>query len=449
MAGNAKPTSLIASRTCVEVGCCYNTDPLFNKNTQRFHPGPQVFALVKTSISRLLLSRSVLAQASRLAALALVCIGLSGPIAARVMPDLYRVTVNIDSQSPSELKRASREALAELFVRISGQQAVLNQDAIVAAIRDAGRYTKQFSYQRQASAEGEPQLQVALEFESSLVEDTLRRAGLPLWSSNRPSVLVWLAVEDAQGRRFVGAEQDPGLIDALRDNARRRGLALQLPLLDLQDLVALSADDIWRQNSARIDDASERYKPDTILVGRVTQLNNGRWLGRWSYHLGGRRVPFDGETNSGESFIASGLDQVAETLAAEYAIIPVQVAEGGLIMRLTDVRNFVDYARAIQYLEGIVAVHHANVVSLERDELILRLIADGEIAQLKQVFALDRQLQAVTEPGYTGPYPIALNYRWPSEAPPLPPEPEPAAVTAPTDPEAVDAGLESRIEEIN
>lgn len=375
--------------------------------------------------------------------------GVSVPAQARVMSDLYRVTVNIESQSQPELKRASREALAELFVRVSGQQDVLNQGAIVAAVRDAGRFTKQFSYQRENNKEGEPQLQVVLEFEPSLVEDSLRRAGLPLWSANRPTVLVWLALEDSAGRRFVGSDQDPGLIAALRDNARRRGLALHLPQLDLQDLVALSPDDIWQQNVARIDDASERYNPDTVLVGRVTQLNNGRWLGRWSYRFDGRRIPFDGEASSGESFIASGLDQVAETLAAAYAIAPVQVAEGGVLLRLTDVRNFVDYARAIQYLESAVAVRHANVVSLERDELILRLIADGEISQLQQVFSLDKQLLPAIDSSYSGPYPIALNYRWPSQAPPLPPEPEPTGTVEGVESQTTDDALQTRIEEIN
>lgn len=354
--------------------------------------------------------------------LAMVLGAVSGalPAHAKVVPNLYRVSVVIENQSQSELKRASREALAELFVRISGHQAVLGDDVIVAAVRDAGRFTKQFSYRRDENAEGEEQLRVVLEFEPSLVQDSLRQAGLPLWSPNRPSVLVWLVVDDGGERRFVGTENDPELVEALRANAQRRGLALQLPLLDLTDLVALSPDDVWQQNYGKLDEASERYGTDTVLAGRVTHLNNDRWLGRWTFRLNGRQLPLDGESDSAADFIAAGLNQVAETLAAEYAIKPVQMVEGGLLMRLTDVRSFVDYARAISYLESVVAVHHANVVSLEDDELILQLVADGEMSQLRQVFSLDKRLQPATDSIYTGPYPVQVSYRWPSDAPPLP-----------------------------
>lgn len=380
-----------------------------------------------TSLLQILSPRAVVRLHCIALAVLLALAATSPPVAARVLPDLYEVTVAIDSQSSAELRRASREALAELFVRISGHRAVLDNDTIVAAVRDASRFTRQFSYQSETDEDGEQQLRVVLDFESSLVEDTLRRAGLPLWSSNRPTVLVWLVADDEHGRHFVGGDQAPELVAAIREQAIRRGLAVQLPALDLEDLVALSPDDIWRQNFTRIDEAAERYGADSLLVGRVSQLNNGRWLGRWSFRLNGQRIPFEGEAADGKGFIVAGLNQVAETLAGEYAIAPVQAAEGGVLMRLTDVRSFVDYARAIQYLEGIVAVHHANVVSLQRDELILRLIADGEIAQLQQVFSLDKRLQPQLQQDYTGPYPIVLSYRWPSAAPPLPPPPQRAA----------------------
>lgn len=352
--------------------------------------------------------------------LAFVLCTASWMVSARVVTDLYQVNVAIDAQSPAELRRASREGLAELFVRISGHESVLGNDAIVAAIKDASRFTKQFSYERTVDEVGEEQLLVTLEFESSLVVDTLRGAGMPLWSDNRPSVLVWLVVEDADGRRFVGTEKDPQLVAAIRASAERRGLAIQLPFLDLQDLVALSPDDIWQRNQSRLDEAAERYASDSLLTGRVTKLNNGSWLGRWTFSLNGRQIRFDGDADDAVSYIAAGLNQVAEALASEYAITPVATAEGGVLMRLTAVRSFVDYARAISYLESVVAIHHANVVSLQGDELILSLVADGEMSQLQQVFSLDKRLQPELENVYTGPYPVVASYRWPSTAPPLP-----------------------------
>ncbi len=358
--------------------------------------------------------------------LGLIVAGLLGcmPAMAEEIPDLYSVSVAVESQSAGELKRAGRDALAELFVRVSGKEAVLADDAIEAAIRRADSFTQQYSYQHRTTEDGERQLELVLEFEPKLVDDALRQAEQPLWPTNRPTILVWLGVEDRDGRRLVSAETDPDIIAAVNRHATRRGLAIRLPFMDLQDMVSLSPGDIWQQNTGRLREASERYDADTRLMGRLNHLSNGNWLGRWTFRFNGRRLAFSHEADNVDELVAAGFDRVAETLAQSYAIAPVEIAEGGILLRLTGVNNFVDYARAIEYLEGVAAIHHANVISLEGDELIVRLIADGQLPQLRQAFALDKRLQSQSADVYQGPYPVAMDYRWPTTA-------EPAEVEAP------------------
>jgi hypothetical protein len=104
-------------------------------------------------------------------------------------------------------------------------------------------------------------------------------------------------------------------------------------------------------------------------------------------------------------------------MGAHYAIAPVDISEGGLLMRLTGVADFKDYARAITYLEGVAAIRHANVVQIEGNEIIVRLIADGLLPQLQQSLALDNRLlpAAGGDAAYAGKYPIVLDYQWPVE----------------------------------
>lgn len=331
---------------------------------------------------------------------------------AEQVKGLYKVTLPVASQSQSALKKATRAGLETVFIRVSGSQGVINQQQIAETINNASSYVKQFRYARVNRPKGGTQLQVSLEFESEQVDKALRDAGLPLWPSNRPTVLVWMVVEDRKSRRFASNDTDPEVVRAIRRHATRRGLAVKLPLLDLEDNLSVTPNQVWRLNSEKALLAAKRYEANTVLVGRVTHLNNGQWLGAWAYLFGEQRIRFDGDARSIDRYISDGLDLVADKLAAQYAIVPVSAADNGLLMRLTGINNFSDYARAISYLENVAAIRYANVINIQEDEIIVNLKADGLLEQLRQSLALDRRLQPAAS-SYQGEYDVVLDYRWP------------------------------------
>ncbi len=354
------------------------------------------------------------------------CLLFSLWAAAEQVDGLYDIAVPVDSQSSNDLKRATREGLSTVLVRVSGNAELIQQPAIKSALRNASKYTKQFRYESrprlvwQTSKQELPptgdndQLYAVIEFEPKLIDSTLREAGLPLWSSNRPTVLLWIVVAEGNQRRFATAETDPDILQAITTNAKRRGLAIKLPALDLEDMVAVSTKQLWQLNHPKANAAAERYQADTVLLGRVTRLTNGEWLGSWRYSYAGQKLRFDAEADNGNDYIAVAIDQVAELLAQQYAIAPVTLSDDGVLMRLSGVDDFVEYARAINYLESVAAIRHANVLSVEGDEIIVRLVADGLLTQLEQSFALDSRIQPQVLDSYQGSYDIALDYSWPA-----------------------------------
>ena len=72
------------------------------------------------------------------------------------------------------------------------------------------------------------------------------------------------------------------------------------------------------------------------------------------------------------------------------------------------------YARAIRYLESVSAIRHANVIKIEGDVIIIRLIADGSLSQLKQAIALDKKLLLVEKINDQPSRRVDLDFRWPS-----------------------------------
>lgn len=354
-------------------------------------------------------------------ALLLSCLLLgSGGVVAEQLKGLYEVVVPVESQSSKALRQATAQGLETVFIRVSGRQDSVRHEEIQMALGTAQLYLKQYSYRRDRNSEdGSEQLNLLLEFEQGQVDKQLRLAGLPLWSSNRPSVLVWLAIEDGDGRRIVGTELSPGVVSSIDYHATRRGLAVKMPLLDLEDTIAISEQALWNLDEQNVAEASRRYQPDTLLLGRANLLSTGVWLGAWRFSFAGRYSEFEVEASNIDTFVAEAMDWVAELLSEQYAIAPVSIAEEGIRMRLTGIQGFTDYARAVSYLESLAAIRHANVVAINGDEIVLRLVAEGQLQQLQQAIARDGRLlpvatnlmaEAVADEA------IVLNYQWPGES---------------------------------
>lgn len=340
---------------------------------------------------------------------------LAGPAIGRQVDGLYDVAIPVATQSRAELARATRQGLQTVLIKVSGSAEVVKKKPIIAAMSRASSFIKQYRYEYQRATEDDgEQAVVLIEYEPQLLDQLLRQSGQPLWSSNRPTVLLWLAIDDIDGRRFASRELDGDIFAAIEASASRRGLAVTLPDLDLQDMVALPVEDLWQLNEYAVKPAAERYGADTLLIGRASKLTNGEWLGRWLYSYDQQQLSFDGEALSAEGYLGAALDQVAEQLAGQYAVAPVNIAQGGLMMAVSGIVNFVDYARVIKYLESVAAIRHANVVSIDGDVMVVQLTADGLLTQLQQSLALGKRLKAVQVEDYQGDYFIDLHYYWPS-----------------------------------
>ncbi|MBT4256657.1 MAG: DUF2066 domain-containing protein, partial [Gammaproteobacteria bacterium] len=155
--------------------------------------------------------------------------------------DLYSHQVPVTNESDAERNRAFGEALAAVILKVSGDRRSLEIPAIERALADAQNYVEGISYSSELVRseievdengdgaqdqlpiadpgsvvdpvldDGEPDAPVAAEFleqryinvdfASSLIDELLVQANIPVWDSNRPSVLVWMVLQDAAGNR--------------------------------------------------------------------------------------------------------------------------------------------------------------------------------------------------------------------------------------------------------
>lgn len=330
----------------------------------------------------------------RLLVIAVLWVLSAGAWAGQLV-DIYRAEQLVASQSAAERDQAARRALGNIVVRVSGDQTAREHPEIKAALGRAQDYVYEFNYastSEMLEREGRelPATKLVLKFSPSATKGLLRSAGLPLWPANRPSLLVWLVKDDAQGPQQVTEEP---VRQALREQVEQRGLPLILPLHDLEDRLALSARQLWRMDQAAIQKASERYDADAILVGRYSPTSTGIWRSNWQlYHSQGSPT-FYLEGISANELIDSALNRVADHFADLYAITPGAGGPDVAVLQLVNIDSFGDFKQAQRYLDGLAMIRRSELVSVDAQGLVLRLYMEGDLERLLSTLSLEKKMR--------------------------------------------------------
>lgn len=334
-------------------------------------------------------------------------------VAAVQVDDLYVAEVMVASQDSGERNRAAGQGLQTVLIRISGNTNLHQEAAIQLALNNPQDYYYQYSYGNtdktfQVGQEIIPAQILKIHFEPSSVAKLLRTAGYPVWGNNRPSVLIWLVVETESGRIVLSEADNTEVKSALLQEARRRGLPLVFPLLDLEDKAKLSVTALWGQFHYQIEGASSRYRADSILSGRIYQGQDGEWIGRWSWRIDDRWVSFDSLQIHLSDFVGEVVDRLADILAARYGI--ASSAGSSVWLRVEAVEDLDDYFQLSKYLEKLTPVVDVYVEEVSGSEILYRLSTEGRIQQLIELIQLDQKLFLLAS-GAEGDRQI-LHFRW-------------------------------------
>jgi len=334
------------------------------------------------------------------------------PVSGLPVTGLYQQRVAVADESPDERGRAFALAFRRMIVKVAGDESRLEHAAIRAAAEAAGDYVQAFAYAT-GRDEGPPggQRYLEVQFSAPLINELLAGADIPVWGGNRPSVLVWMALQDTAGRRsLLSAETGPEIIGYMRRFAEERGLPIIFPLLDIKDRRRLSPDAIWAQDERAIRAASDRYDPDSILAGRLLFTPTGELVGLWQFLFMGEAEVFDGFASGIEDYLAPPLARVTRDLAEYFALDPGGPGGQPLRLRVDGIRDFADYSALIAYVDGIGLVRTADVVAVDGERLELELDLLGDAGQLFNLISLDRDLRPVGG-GQTGASAVP-HYRW-------------------------------------
>jgi hypothetical protein len=308
------------------------------------------------------------------------------PGGAATFPNLYSVTVTPDPTAADPREAAQQAAMARLLIRVTGNRNAPLDPAAEPLLASPGRFLSSSGDDRQGRA--------LFGFSRGEVERTLTEAGLPVWGPERPLTVLWIAIDDGTGgRALLGAGETAEfgapptaatteLIKTVREEivaaADERGLPIAWPLLDLQDLSAVSDTAVWGGFDAEIVAASARYRADAVLIGRVRPGTFGNEVD-WLFVHGVDRQSL------AVAGVRDGIDAAADRYAADLATVG-----GASVATLTvnGVRTPADYGRVVSYLEQQSVLQSVDVESFDDGTLRLRVAARGDALVLERVLAL-------------------------------------------------------------
>jgi hypothetical protein len=318
---------------------------------------------------------------------------------AAIVEGLYEAEVIVQSQSHSQRDQAMGDALLQVCKKVSGRSNVQNLPGISDALSHPDRFLQQYLYRGITEAQypipnADPNSQLAwFRFDEQAVNHLLRNNNLPVWGRTRPSTLVWLAIEENGQRYILGADSQEQLRDLLLYDAKRQGMALVLPLLDLQDQQALSFADLWGNFQDSILNASTRYQAEAVLVGRLSLTSRDRWSGRWTLYENGRNFSWEGQDSDPDVILNSGMGTTMEALANRYAQLPNDSSPSVVYLAVKGVHSLKDYARVNKYLSSLELVKDIHPTTVQGDSARFRLDIRGNAEGLAQTIKLGNVLQ--------------------------------------------------------
>jgi hypothetical protein len=321
---------------------------------------------------------------------------------------IYQDEVLVASQSSKDKSHALQEALADVFIKVSGNSRVMDSNPnLKVNLIHADQYVQEFSYSSPKDAPKATPYLLFVRFDANAINRLLTEAGTPTWGQNRPLILVWLALQTKDHPLDI-VDSSTDFERLLRQSAKQRGLPMIFPMMDVTDLSLVSINDVTTPVAANLQQASQRYSSSAMLIGSVKQTNT-EFSSHWQLVLGTSSWNWDVPGKSLPDVFSGVVDDVADALATRYGLITTGDVLSELTLTISGIKQHADLLSLMKYLQRLTPVSEVQLRSVSGNEIILDLSLHGSRESFVQAAALSKNLKPVTPATLTDG---GLEYKW-------------------------------------
>lgn len=310
----------------------------------------------------------------------LLIIGVHTSLQAATVDNLYQAIVPVKSQSESERQQAFSEAMGQVLIKLTGNLQVTDKPQVASSIKHAAKFIQQYYYK---SIKNNPMLFV--NFNSATVDNLLQAVGQQKLSADRPAVLVWLVREVDEKPAIIEENDDIG--QQLKLAAEQVGVPVIFPSYDLEDMQQVTLDDIWAPNLMAIEQATQRYQTDKILVGRIIRKNREGWLVQAQFGYGNSWQTLHFLKEQSSEALRLTLQQILSQLviatntAVDVNKLPARMRVEIIVNGIT---GLADYQKALDYLQNLPIVESVQVLNVGADQVTFNLAIQNTENELIQ-----------------------------------------------------------------
>ena len=346
----------------------------------------------------------------RLTTALFLAICLASPVQAEVVKDLYEALIPVESQSKEDRQEALREGLVQVLIKVSGSTTlIVGEDPVVEmALEKPNTYIQQFRYRTvqagtlNSTRSTRTKKVLWIKFDEKAINTLLRNNGQAVWGRTRPITLVWLIVAEQGKRQLLSGQDKHNAVSVLENYAKERGLPIKFPLMDLTDRSKVTLSDIWGNFEGPIMQASERYRPEAVLVGRLYKGTNGVWSARWSIYQDGRREDTDMDGEQLTDAINPVIGRTAEILKERFAVTTTEEKSDDVLLEVKGVKTLEQYNTVIKYLTSLTVVSKVQPYSVGNQSAGFRLTTQSGRLDVAQAVELGRVLRVSPHPVQLG-----------------------------------------------
>ena len=291
----------------------------------------------------------------------------------------------------ADRRKGAGRALIKVMLRLTGRSWLPPNQVLERSIEDGFDLLRSWRYRTVSRPDGTLETVMNVRFEPSYVEAMMSDAGLALWLPNRPNVLIW-ALRQGRSPEIISADNEPQLIDAIRNYTNLYAMPVRFPDMDSLDNQAIAN---WRLPELR--KASERYLADSLLVGTVNGIDGAGWNAIWRYYYRDESMQMTVSGDTVADCVRSALDTIRDFLARRQGISAQSVAPGIANLSVSGLSDFRSYVDALHYLRDVKLIRTVVPVQIEADTVLFEMDAGSDMATLVESISLDRRLRQLVD----------------------------------------------------
>lgn len=229
---------------------------------------------------------------------------------AQTVSSLYTAQVIGDN---TDNERSLKIALTQVLIKLTGDYKLPSTFGVQSQLKDVKQLVTHSEVQTRKT---DSQSILMVDFDPVKVNQLLQKFRLTRWDDKRPDWLAWIILDTGDKPIIVNSEETLTEANLVLDQAQERGLPVFLPLLDLEERAKLPIEDFIKADRTVITTVSQRYEPEVIFVGHITQQAD-TWQATWNLYMEQPVKPWTNNHSELSTLLTIGINKAVNIISAQ------------------------------------------------------------------------------------------------------------------------------------